>query len=318
MIIGAIGLGWYTIADWFWGFLIAELVLGLGSSFISGTDSAMLYDILLDEWRQAQSKKIQWYLQSVSSLSEATASFLGGFLAVISLRLPLEIQFYLYLAAIPLVFSLREPQQHKHDNKEGIWKGITKIVRYSLHEHREVKWLILFSGVFSSSTLIMTWLSQYYFTAVELPLSYFGVVWSLLVLSLVPASFFAHRIEDALGKRRSLFLMTSLPIIGFFLLSVVGVIYGIAILFLFYLARWFGSVVFSDYVNVLIPSTIRATVLSVQALMTRFVFLILGPVVWWISDTYSIHTALLASGCIFLCLSSLSLFFLSRSTNLDI
>jgi hypothetical protein len=31
--------------------------------------------------------------------------------------------------------------------------------------------------------------------------------------------------------------MTSLPIIGFFLLSAVGVIYGIAIIFLFYLAR---------------------------------------------------------------------------------
>jgi hypothetical protein len=125
----------------------------------------------------------------------------------------------------------------------------------------------------------MTWLSQYYFTAVGLPLAYFGVIWSLLVFSLVPASFFAHRIEDALGKRRSLFLMASLPIIGFFLLSVVDVIYGIAILFLFYLARGFGYVVFSDYVNVLIPSTIRATVLSVQALMMRFVFLILGPIV---------------------------------------
>jgi hypothetical protein len=49
MIIGAIGLGWYTVADGFWGFLIAELILGLGSSFISGTDTAMLYDTLIDE-----------------------------------------------------------------------------------------------------------------------------------------------------------------------------------------------------------------------------------------------------------------------------
>jgi MFS/sugar transport protein len=200
-------------------------------------------------------------------------------LAVISTRLPLQVQFYIYLCAIPLVFFLTEPRQHKHDNKEGIWKGIMKIVRYSLHEHKEVKWLILFSGVFSASTLIMTWLSQYYFTAVELPLVYFGVVWSLLVLSLVPASFFAHRIEERFGKRQSLFVMASLPILGFFLLSSVHIIYGIAILFLFYLARGFGSVVISDYVNVLIPSTIRATVLSVQALMMRLIFLILGPIV---------------------------------------
>lgn len=164
----------------------------------------------------------------------------------------------------------------------------------------------------------MTWLSQYYFTAVGLPLVYFGVVWSLLVLSLVPASFFAHRIEEVFGKRRSLFLITSLPIIGFFLLSLVDVIYGIAILFLFYLARGFGSVVLSDYVNVLIPSTIRATVLSVQALMMRLVFLILGPIIGWMSDVYSIQMALFASGCIFLCLSSVSLFFLAQNTNLDI
>ena len=45
MIIGAAmhTLGWtaYAFADSFTGFLVAELLLGVGAAFISGTDSAM-------------------------------------------------------------------------------------------------------------------------------------------------------------------------------------------------------------------------------------------------------------------------------------
>ena len=37
----------YALAHGFWTFLAAELILGLGASFISGTDSALLYDSLL-------------------------------------------------------------------------------------------------------------------------------------------------------------------------------------------------------------------------------------------------------------------------------
>ena len=112
--------------------------------------------------------------------------------------------------------------------------------------------------------------------------------------------------------------MTGLPVIGFFLLSSFDFIYGIGFLFLFYLARGFGSVVLSDYVNVLIPSSIRATVLSVQALMFRLVFVIIGPIIGWLSDAYSLQFALFSSGFIFSILFVVSLFFLSKNTNLDI
>ena len=43
-----LGLLVYCFAHEFWGFLAAELVLGLGASFTSGSDSALLYDSLLE------------------------------------------------------------------------------------------------------------------------------------------------------------------------------------------------------------------------------------------------------------------------------
>lgn len=318
MILGIIGLGMYSMTRDFWWFLIAELILWLGSSFISGTDSAMLYDTLLDEGKTTENKKIQWYLQTVSSIAEASASFLGGFLAVISIYLPFYVQFWLYLFVFPLVFLLREPTQHKHDNKEWIWKGILSIVRYSLHEHKEVKWLIFFSWAFWASTLVMTWLLQQYFTHVGVPLMYFGVLWSIFVLSLVPFSFFAHNIEEFLGRKYSLLFLIFLPVLWYFFLAFFDAIWALFFVFFFYFARGFGSVLLNDYVNILVPSQIRATVLSIQALMFRFVFVIVGPLVGWISDVYSLQVGLFFAGSIFSLFFIVSLFFLDKNKALNI
>ena len=49
VILGTIGFGIYSFSFGFMGFLLADLVLGFGQSFISGADSALLYYSLLDK-----------------------------------------------------------------------------------------------------------------------------------------------------------------------------------------------------------------------------------------------------------------------------
>lgn len=318
MLFGAIGLGVYSFSSGFWMFLIAELILWLGSSFISGTDTAMLYDTLLDIWKTTENKRFQWYFQSLSSISEAIAGFIGGFLATLSISLPFRVQFLTYCIFLPLAFFLTEPTQHKYDNKEWVWKWIKKIVKYSLHEHAEVKWLILLSWAFGASTLVMTWFSQSYFSYVGLPLALFWVIWTWLNLSLVVFSLWAHRLESYLGRKYSLFFLAFLPIVGYLLTASVHAIFGILFLLLFYFARGFGSVVLSDYVNVLIPSSIRATILSIQALVMRAIFALFWPILGWISDIYSLSFALFLSGVVFLVLVTVPLIFLARHRVLDI
>ena len=44
--LGVLGFAIYSFTSGFWSFLVAELVLGIGQSFISGSDSALLYDTL--------------------------------------------------------------------------------------------------------------------------------------------------------------------------------------------------------------------------------------------------------------------------------
>ncbi len=315
-IIGTLWLALYSFSSWFWSFLFAELILWLGSSFISGTDSAMLYETLLDEWAEKENKRAQWYLQSISSISEWIASFLWWFLAVISITFPFYVMLGMNILAIPLIFMLREPRQHKQSNHDGFLKGMQKILIYSLHEHQEIRWLILFSWVFGASTLVMTWLMQSYFEYVWLPLQYFGVIWSLLTLSLIPTSLFAHRLEGIIGKKKSLILISILPILGYLALAYSESILALFFAPLFYIARWFWSVILPDYVNSLLHSQIRATVLSIQALMFRLIFIIVWPFVGWMSDVYSLKTALISSAIIFTLFLSISLFYLWRNNAL--
>lgn len=313
MLFAIIGLALYAFSHEFWWFLCAELILWLGSSFISGTDSAMIYDTLIDEGHEGKNKKIQWYLQSVSSISESLASLLGWFLAVISISLPFYVELGVFVMFFPLVFLLKEPNRHKHKNAEWILRWITKIVRYSLHEHKEIKWLIIFSWFFGSSTLVMTWLLQLYFTKVGVPLQYFWAIWMIFNLSIIPFSFLAHKIEWLLGWKYSLILLSLLPALWYFFLGFFQSIIGLIFVFFFYIARGFGSVILNDYVNTLISSDIRATVLSVQALAFRWVFSVIGPIIGWITDATSMRISLFVAGFIFLMSTLSSLFFLWKN-----
>ncbi len=48
-MFGTIGFTTYSLSFGFVGFLVAEIILGIGQSCISGADSAMLYDSLLEK-----------------------------------------------------------------------------------------------------------------------------------------------------------------------------------------------------------------------------------------------------------------------------
>ncbi len=83
-------------------FSVSVLILGLGASFVSGSDSALLFESLKETEREGEYLKFEGRLRSAGNMSEAIAAILGGLLATISLRMPLYIETALLFAAIPL------------------------------------------------------------------------------------------------------------------------------------------------------------------------------------------------------------------------
>ena len=312
-VVGAVGFTLYAFSYTFYDFLLVELLMGIGGSLISGADNALLYDTLLELEKEENYQKYAGRLGSVANFSEGIAAIIGGELALISLRTPLYAEAVLAILAVPIAFTLVEPTRHKIEQRESSFKSILKIVRYALHGHAEIKWLILYSSLVGISTFTIVWFVQPYFQEVDLHLRYFGIGWAVLNFSVGVFSLLAYRIEGFLGRRWSLISLILLSSAAYLLLSQFQALWALPILFTFYLVRGINGPVLNDYINRLVSSDIRATVLSVKNLVGRLMFVILGPAIGWVNDAYSLSMAFLVLSAIFLILGLLSLFCLHKN-----
>ncbi len=316
IIFGGIGgfLGYliYAGSYGFWGFLVAEIFLAVGASFMSGADSALLYDSLAEIGKKDDYKKYEGRFGSISNFSEAVASIIGGALAVISLRTPLYYESIALFLSVPLSFTLVETARQAINISESKIKSLAKIIKFSLHEHKEIKWLIIYGGIISSATLTMVWFIQPYFVLVGLPLVWFGLAWAALMTSSGVFSYVAHAVEDFFGRKKSLISLLILTIVAYWLLATWQAWWGIGVIFIFYFVWGISRPILLDYVNRLVPADIRATVLSVKSFVARLIFAIVGPFIGWASDTYSLSMAFILSGLTFLVLGGISLLLLNR------
>ena len=309
-VLGFLGFCIYSISYNFQGFLAAEIIMGLGSSFISGTDSALIYDSLVEMGEAERYVRFEGKKIAICNFSEGVASIAGGFLATISLRTPFYFETAMNFFTILVALTLTEPDRHKFDISEGKIKGILSIVKFSMHDHREVKWLIIYSSLVGASTLTMVWLIQPYLKIAGLPIRFFGIVWAALNFAVGIFSFNAHKFEALLGRKRTLISLIFLTAVGYFLVAAFQKLWAIGFLLIFYFVRGINSPVLKDYLNRLITSDKRATVLSVQGMIGRLIFALVGPFIGWVTDIYSLSCALAISGTTFFVFGLVALVFL--------
>ncbi|MFO7828690.1 MAG: MFS transporter [Bacteroidales bacterium] len=305
-ILGFLGFLTYSFSYDFYGFLMAEIILGIGQSLISGADSAMLYDTLQESGKKDQYIKFEGRMVSIGNFAEAIAGVLGGLLAGLSLRYPYYAQTFVAFIGIPAAILLIEPNKHRKLIKLK-FNDILKIVKYALHDNKELKWNIIFSSVIGASTLTMAWFVQPYFEMIALPVALFGIFWTMLNLTVGISAMLAHKIEAKLLQSKTMLLITIFIPLGYIAVSRINALWGISVLFIFYFVRGVATPVLKDYINKLCDSEIRATVLSVRNFVIRIFFAIIGPFVGWYTDTFSLPAALLLSGIIFFVFAGITL-----------
>jgi len=296
-VLGTLGILIYSLSADFYSFVVAEIVLGIGFSFISGADSALLYDSLKAENREDEYIKYEGRITSAGNFAEALAGVAGGLLATISLRTPYYFQIFVAAIAIPAAFFLKEPQ-HVLDRTRLKMKEILSIVKLT-YQQPEMRSAILISSLTGAATLTYAWFVQPYFQEAGVPVSVFGILWTLLNLSAGVFSMFSYRVERFLGKRNALLFIVVFISLGFILTSLEISLVGIAILFGFYMVRGIATPVLKDQINQYTDSKVRATILSVRNLEIRIIFAAIGPILGYLTDTFSLQTALMVTGIIY-------------------
>jgi MFS family permease len=307
-ILGFSGYLAYSFSFGFWQFVVAEVILGVSQSLISGADSAMLYDTLAAGKQNGRYTQLEGRVTSIGNFGEAFAGIIGGLLAVSSLRTPFYVQTCVALIAVPAALMLVEPPIKTIRMKAGLYE-IKAIIFSVLHGNVKLKWNTFFSAVTGAATLTMAWFAQPYFAQIKIPVSLYGVLWAGLNLSVGLAAVYAWRFEKKFGAVKTVTIFTLAIFSSYLLLPIMPGLSGLGILLVFYLARGLATPTLRNYINLITTSEVRATVLSVRNFLIRLIFAVTGPVWGWITDKYSLQSAIMTAGITYGFFALISLYF---------
>jgi len=294
----------------FWWFVAAEITMGLGGSFISGTDSALLYDSLIQLKRQDKYLKLEGRMYSVSTFSEAVAAIFGGWLAAeFGMRSTIYAFLCFLFIALVCAWFLVEPKAAQ--TSKNVRSNRPKdIFRYTFFEHKYLRWFVILSASIGAATLTIAWFSQVYMEYIELKVETIGWLWSALNLTAAVFSFLAHYVYRFLSKFQVVVGIILGIIVGYAGLGMSFGVGGLAFIFLIYIVRGIATPVLKDFINERTPSEMRATVLSIRGLAIRIIFSILAPFLGWVNDIYTLQQAFFVAASVFGMLGAVSLFML--------
>lgn len=302
----------YPFWESFIYFCMIEVILWIWCSFVSWADSALLYDTLLELKKEKEYHKTESHFFSLSWYFHALGSVIWWFFAKISIVFPFFVQIPFMFLLVPISLLIEEPRKHKDIIDENK-KSIKWILTHTLHKHKEIKWIIIFSAFLTTSTLASVWFAQPYWKDLDIPIAFFGIIWAIIIFLRWLSSHFSPYVEKTLWKKHSLFFLLSLPFIGYMGLAIFDKYLWSIIFFLgFHLAFGIWTPIIKKYINELVSSNIRATVLSIQSMLWRGVFVVVWPIIWYLLDVFTYSEAFILSWLFFFIVWFISLIMLRK------
>lgn len=297
-IITFLGFVCYSVSYTFTAFFIAEILLGIGQSLVSGADSALLYDTTLQYNRENEYLKYEGKVTMIGNFSEAFAGICSGLLAAYSLRLPFYCQIGISFIGIPASLFLKEFFIKKHIDHPI--RNVLAIIRYSLFTNKSLCYNIMFSGIIGVATLTMAWFVQPVLMYLNLQTAWFGIIWTILNLTAGVAALYADTLNAYLGENRTYLFILLFVVTGYLSVAYSLNYFSLLLLFLFYIVRGFATPILKGYINRQTFSEMRATVLSIRNFIIRLVFAVTAPFIGWLNDVFSLAFALQITALIIL------------------
>ncbi|WP_195694568.1 MFS transporter [Priestia megaterium] len=267
----------YNLQNSFWLILFLFCLDGIGSSFQSGSDQAMLYDYLKNTGRTEKYVKYLGWNGAISSIVLGVTTAIGGVLAVNSITLPFLLQgIALTLSALLIMFFPEKNTVTSQAKNKETPIYIAKQGFKTVKQFPIIQFLILFLTVLAASTNAITMYMQGYFSELKLSsdaIGYiFGIGTFLSAIVLLNSVYLAK-----MTLRSILLLTTTMFFVGISLLLTGNIVLVILGFYLVYLKLDVLEPSLFNIVNEFVPEKVRATVLSTFGLSLNVVSMVMYP-----------------------------------------
>ena len=253
--------------------MVAEVVLGGGSAFISGADRALLWVSLEAEGRQSQYTRWDGRVRAAAQVGEAGSAAIGGWLYSLAPRLPFWLQVPVALLAAGIIGALREvPRRDGPTAHRSHLARALHVVRFTLWQHRRLQAAMALSVALGLSTFVVIWLIQPAAQARGVPPAWFGPLWAAAHAWLALVSLASARVVGALGVRATLLGCCLLVPLGYVGLAASASAWGLGFYLCFMTIRGLQAPILTRIMQEHAPGEDRASVLSLAALLFRLAF----------------------------------------------
>lgn len=306
----------------FWGWALSSILLGLGYTFFSGALEAWLVDALHATNFKGSLDGVFAKGQIIGGVAMLTGSVLGGVIAQFSnLGIPYILRSAVLLINFATAFLLMKdlgftPKKSTHYLKE--MKGILKASIDNGFRNPPVKWLMI-------SSIFLTGVSFYIFYALqpfllklygdEKAYTIAGLIAAITAVSNIAGGITAPYIKRLFNKRTSALLVGGIFTGVILLLVSLTNSFWIALLLIFLWGLLFAALspIRQAYINGIIPSSQRATVLSFDSLVGSSGGIVIQPALGKIADIYNYSASYMVAA--FIQMGSLPFIYLAKREN---
>ncbi len=287
-LLGMAGWGIYVFAATFGQVLVAEILLGVSLAFISGSDSALLYETLKAEGEEQFYARHEGRMNGFGQTGEALGAIFAGVLYAAAPLLPFILQVAVWFLAFLLTRSLTEPARNIASPASHLAEAF-RTARYVFLENRQLRYVMLLNAVLGIASFYPVWLIQPYMQHAGVPVAWFGPIWTGANLTVAIFALASHRVSGYLGDRRMILLFLILIGVGYFGLGASGGWWGFLFYYLLTSMRGLRGPMMLNHTQRESPSANRASILSLQSLCFRLLFACTGPLVGMLADASGVR-----------------------------
>lgn len=277
-----------------WMMYLSFILSALSYNLESGTDSAYVYDLLMETHEQDTFPKIQGRREIVIQMATLLATTIGGIIAGLSYQLTYGLSILVVIISIFVLMQMKEIR-NQHYVKTHILNDMKQqvIMSYQLiKEDHQIFYLILSTSLFSASLTTCYYYLTNYWTELGIKISSISIFLSLENVAAMIAGTLAYRILKHYSQKK-LLLILPLGIV----ISMIGIpFYPISILAICVMA-FFETILYiamTTFLNEKVESHLRATLLSVLSLGFSLVMIIYFPLVGLIGEFFGLKIAYIA------------------------
>ncbi len=280
----------------FWIYALAMMVSAWSYNFDSGTSTAFLFDSAVEAGQKDRYLQISSFLSGVAEVTRTLGTVVAGFFVHGALAWTYYIAIGLSLISIVLIFLMKEPESKSGERNHLTLKRILVVVKQEWQEKP-----VLFYWMFTYQ-LVGTIMCMFYFYYQQ-KISDLAS-WQVSLIMLIGSGFnlLAVYLASQIGKKwNSDQVFPVLVALTGLALFFVGFKTPFAYLSVYLLTNALYAVYQPIYYNELqayLPSSVRATMLSINSMMFSLSMIVIFPLTGWLIDTCGFVAVFLVLGLI--------------------